>query len=499
MTVEDLIQRATGGRKLDRQSIFRPSQVYKVLRDPFWIWCQYHAPPSEAVDETSRYDEMRFQLGSEHEEAWVSQHYPDAFKITPDFGFEALKNTMRAMLDGVSAIYQPHLWDLGGETYGKGDLLVREDSRESDLGPYHYRVLEIKRSKSLQDYHVLQAAIYNRMLARLQGYNPAELTVVLKDGMGTVAYPDRHNQLDELMTSWRVLRDGGPMPEPGRPPKVTDSPWRVYGNKLVENRKDLVLLAGVGAKERDKLREAGIHRVDELWNLPLEKVREILGNKHGHQAYYVAQAYKTGQPILKPKSRLNIPRAGRHLYFDFENVDDLHPTVPPHVYLIGCWDAEQDRFVHFLARGAADEARIFHEFVEYVGDARRARLYHWTDYEIGQMSDVIKRWPQLGAPLGTLMSSCVDLLQVIKSAVYLPVPTFSIKSVAPALGFNWRQDNFGAFDSMVSYWDYLDGAGDAIMDNVLTYNEDDCRAMWHVDHELTKRLEPSREIRRPVV
>jgi predicted RecB family nuclease len=41
---------------------------------------------------------------------------------------------------------------------------------------------------------------------------------------------------------------------------------------------------------------------------------------------------------------------------------------------------------------------------------------------------------------------------------------------------------------MVSYWDYLDGAGDAIMDNVLTYNEDDCRAMWHIDHELTKRL-----------
>jgi predicted RecB family nuclease len=41
---------------------------------------------------------------------------------------------------------------------------------------------------------------------------------------------------------------------------------------------------------------------------------------------------------------------------------------------------------------------------------------------------------------------------------------------------------------MVSYWDYLDGAGDAIMDNVLTYNEDDCRAMWHVDHALTKQL-----------
>jgi uncharacterized protein len=88
---------------------------------------------------------------------------------------------------------------------------------------------------------------------------------------------------------------------------------------------------------------------------------------------------------------------------------------------------------------------------------------------------------------------------VIKSAVYLPVPRFSLKCVAPALGFRWRQDDFDAFESMMSYWDCLDGADESIMENVLTYNEDDCRAMWHVDHALTKRLEPSREIRRPVV
>ena len=61
MTVEELIQRATGGLKFDRHSLFRPSLVYKVLKDPFWVWCEYHAPRAEAVDETSRYDEMRFQ------------------------------------------------------------------------------------------------------------------------------------------------------------------------------------------------------------------------------------------------------------------------------------------------------------------------------------------------------------------------------------------------------------------------------------------------------
>ena len=50
VTVEELIERATGGLKLNRKSIFRPSQVYKVLKDPFWVWCEYHAPRGKIGD-----------------------------------------------------------------------------------------------------------------------------------------------------------------------------------------------------------------------------------------------------------------------------------------------------------------------------------------------------------------------------------------------------------------------------------------------------------------
>jgi predicted RecB family nuclease len=491
VVLEELIQRATSGQKLDRHVLFRPSLVYRVLKDPFWIWCEYHAPRSEAVDETSRYDEMRWQRGIEHEQSWIREHYADAIQVAPDFGFEALKNTLKMMLEGVTAISQAQLWDLGGKSYGKADLLVRNDSRESDLGPYHYRLVEIKRAKSLQDYHVLQGAFYNRMLGKLQGWTPADLTVALREAVETAPYPGREKELDAILDRWRSLRDGQVVPEPGRPPDVTDSPWRVYGNKLVEQRKDLVLLAGVGAREREKLREAGLQGIDHLWSLHLEEVCDILGHQFGVQSYYVSQAYRTGQPLLKPRCRLNIPRAHRHLYFDFETSDEVHPTEPPHVYLIGCWDAERDRYIQFLARGAEDEARIFKEFLEYVENSGNTRLYHWTDYEIGQMKHVVQRWPHLETSVSQLMSSCVDLMRAIKSAVYLPVPSFSLKCVAPALGFKWRQEGFDAFDSMVCYWDYLDSADGALLEKVFRYNEDDCRAMWHVDHELTRRFAES--------
>lgn len=488
LTVEDLVQRATAGRKFNRHTLYRPSLTYYLLKDPFWIWCEYHAPRDAAVDETTRYDKLRMEQGVAHEVQWVRLNHPEAVTIEPSFGFEALKNTFRAMLDGAPAIYQPQLWDLGRDTYGKGDLLIRDDGAKSDLGPFHYRVVELKRSAALQEYHVLQAAFYNQIVGLLQGHVPDELTVVLKDGSVKAAYQGKDRDLDSLRQAWQFLREGDAAPETKRPPDAARSPWRIYANQRAVAERDLVLLAGIQKREREKLRAAGIRRVDQLWDLGVDAAREIIGDHYGPAAHYVAQAYKKRGPILKPGHRLEIPRARRLLYFDFETSDGVHPTEPPHTYLIGCYDGNRDQFVKFLARGADDEARIFEEFLDYVGDPRDTRLYHWTDFEIRQMRTVMRRWPMMAAALERLIESCIDLKVAIQSALYLPVPSFSIKSVAPALGFHWRQKDVGAYQSMVCYWDYLENRDLFAIDRAVIYNEDDCRAMWHVDQELARRL-----------
>ena len=396
------------------------------------------------------------------------------------------------MLASAPAIYQPQLWDLGQDTYGKGDVLVCDNSAPSDLGPFHYRVVEIKRSRSLQNSHVLQAAFYNQSVALLQGYAPAELTVVLKDSVEQVAYDGKEKEIVAARELWKSLREGDAIPEIKRPPNSTSSPWRLYGNKRADEERDLVLLAGVTKRERDKLRNAGIQKVDELWNLRRDEIVEIVGEHYGEIAHNVAQAYKLGGPILKPGQQLKIPRAKRLLYFDFETSDSVHPTEPPHTYLIGCYDGSRDQFVKFLARGAEDEARIFTEFLDYVGDPRDVCLYHWTDFEIHQMRRVARRWPAQSGMIEQVIAHCVDLKTAIQSAVYLPVPSFSIKCVAPAFGFHWRQKDVGAYQSMVCYWDYLENKDLFAIDRALVYNEDDCTAMWHVDQELARRLDAAR-------
>src|SRR4026208_1401521 len=118
VSFETLLKRATAGQKFNRHNLFRPSHCYYLLKDPFWLWCEHHAPRNAAVDETTRYEKLRMQQGVEYEQQWVKAHYPDAVEIKPGFGFEALKNPCRALLAGAPAIYQPQLWDLEQATYG---------------------------------------------------------------------------------------------------------------------------------------------------------------------------------------------------------------------------------------------------------------------------------------------------------------------------------------------------------------------------------------------
>lgn len=256
--IDVLLQRAKGDLEPNSKTMFKPSMAYDLLHDPFKVWCEYHAPREEAVEEISRYDEIKMQRGVVYEDEWVKRNYPEARKIEPEFGFQALKNSLQAMSEGVPAIHAPQLWLLLDEIYGKADVLLRDDSAPSDMGNFHYRVVEIKRSSKLREYQTIQAAIYNRILGHIQGYVSPMLTVVLRDGEENIQSSDVDSNVNKLLEQWRGIRNGAIQPEPKGLNK-TDSPWRVFANRLLHERMDLTLLPDIGPAGRGTLREKLVH------------------------------------------------------------------------------------------------------------------------------------------------------------------------------------------------------------------------------------------------
>ena len=92
--------------------------------------------------------------------------------------------------------------------------------------------------------------------------------------------------------------------------------------------------------------------------------------------------------------------------------------------------------------------------------------------------DVALRHPELSPILQELVDASVDLKEVIKAAIALPVPTYSIKSVAPLAGFHWSQGDVDGMSSQIYYADTVRSGDPAPLEKVIQYNKEDCVSMW---------------------
>ncbi len=471
---------------MNKQASLSASEIYKLMSDPFWIWCQFHAPKEEAIEIKDRHLDLLFEKGKIFEENWVAKNYPNFIKVTPEYGEEAINRTIELMMEGVDVIYQPFLRSESEYLKGKGDLLIKDMSHKSKLGDYHYKVVEIKNSKEVKTYHKLQTACYNFMLASIQDYLPEKITIVLKDKKEIVNYKKIEKEFKKYIQLWKDIRDEKVIPLPSGIDK-TDTPWHDYANKILLQNNDVTLLPGVGKAYRAKIQQTfGINSINELSGISENALVELFDSAIGTSIYNHARAYNLKKYIPINKNP-NIARLKRSLYFDIETSDDVHQSESPHTYLIGVWDKESDKFEHFLGKGKKDEDKIWEEFLNYVGDPKDAYLYHWASYEQEIIDETIKQYPKLALRLTELKESCVDLLEIIKRNYYIPVPTYSIKKVAPFLGFSWRQKDVNAFESMVLYWDWLKNPDQKIIQKVLDYNEDDCIAMAYIDEKLFEK------------
>ncbi len=483
--LETILERAISGRELDKARIFRPSWLYNIIEDPFWIWCEYHAPQNERVDETTLFDQYRMDLGNVWEDRYVAENFPDAYVVESRWGAQAVRETIGAMLRGESAIHGGALWLLGEDVYGKSDILVRCDDHPSDLGDFHYRVKEVKNSKEVKPYHQLQAAVYNWILSELQGFCPDSFDIVLREGGGeqTVAYETVVDQMRQYLTQWQQIRDGKMRLDP-RYYNSTPSPWREYANRILQERNDISLLPGIRAKTASQYRERGFRSIEDILALGANECAQQLKQKHH---YYHALAHREGSPVFRTGQSESIQRRKRLVYFDVEDISVLDGEVVtrPHVYMLGVATPDGKTKI-WTARGEGDEERIWSEFLDWLGDPSDVALYCWASYENGKIQQAAADHPALKDRLMVAGASLIDLMKEIKHRPYFPVTGYSIKVVAPVCGFNWSQDDVDGLSAQLLYIDWLKSGDDSIIEKVKQYNREDVLAMLAVDQYVTR-------------
>jgi uncharacterized protein len=205
-----------------------------------------------------------------------------------------------------------------------------------------------------------------------------------------------------------------------------------------------------------------------------------------------SQAIIQGTPIIIDLDEIKLPEKPVEIFLDLEGTDhrEIELEVTQVDYLIGLIIRKegQEEFRPFIAHHWDQEAKMFHEFLDYLASVEDCVIYHWHDYERRHLVQLADRHGISEELKQKLESSRIDLHRMLTKAVVPPTYGNKLKEVADYLGFKWRHEEVDALESVAMYLEYAkdNEANEDKLKLILDYNEDDCRATivvkdWLVD------------------
>ncbi|MCW6052848.1 TM0106 family RecB-like putative nuclease [Lyngbya sp. CCAP 1446/10] len=197
-------------------------------------------------------------------------------------------------------------------------------------------------------------------------------------------------------------------------------------------------------------------------------------------------------PILRSKpipysQSVFLPIAPIELYFDIEaepemNLDYLHGVLVVDRY------NKTEKFHGFLAESAAEEGAIWEQFLELMWAYPIAPIFHFCDYEVKTFKRLAKLYHTPAYLWKPVLKRFVDIHKQVTQQAIMPVESYALKPIARWLGFDWRDAKANGAQCVCWYDDWLQTGDRSILEAIVRYNEDDCRATYIVKDWLTNFL-----------
>jgi predicted RecB family nuclease len=109
---------------------------------------------------------------------------------------------------------------------------------------------------------------------------------------------------------------------------------------------------------------------------------------------------------------------------------------------------------------------------------------HWHHYEKTHINQYIERYGDPDGIAARVLTNLLDLLPITKTAVALPLPSYSLKVVEEYVGFKRTQDEYGGSWAMAQFILATEtedeGERNLRMAEILKYNKEDLAATWAV-------------------
>jgi hypothetical protein len=246
--------------------------------------------------------------------------------------------------------------------------------------------------------------------------------------------------------------------------------------KIAIEKDDLSLLAGMSAKERQKLRSKGIFTVTQLSYTfrPRRRPKRLRDKreKYHHSLKALAIREKKIHVVGSPELKIE----GTPVYLDVEGLPDRD-----FYYLIGLRIGHGDAAVqHSLwADTVADEGKIWREFLAILETVEKPVLIHYGSYENTFLNRMSERHgkPAENVRIVEAIEKPLNVLSVMFAQFYFPTYSNGLKDTARGLGFRWSDPTASGARSVVVRSAWEQSRELTAREWLVRYNAEDCDAL----------------------
>ncbi len=412
---------------------------------------------------------------------------------------EGAKATLELMQQGVDTISQGVLlMDTadGVRFLSRPDLLVKQRGA-SNFGDWLYVPTLIKLGKRPKAEYQIVAAFSTYLLAAVQGVFSSTAQLILRrQDSYTVSLERWMPVMQEILSDCMQTLHQQQEPEIFiSRQKCSLCRWYSSCYAIAQREQHISLLPGVTPSRYQDLQVLGITDVESLAHSSVSVLEPTFGSEVAFDLVQQAQSIVENRAILRQKGweETNTPelftntdaspKASVELYFDIEAEPELKLD-----YLLGILVVDKhthsETFHPFLAEHPNDEALIWQQFLELVSLYPEAPIFHFSDYEVETVKRLAKLYKTPQQRLQPLLSRFVDVHRHVMNTATLPVESYSLKHLARWLGFEWRDRGITGSQCVCLYNQWLERGDRTILDIIQRYNEDDCRATYHLKNWL---------------
>ncbi len=457
----------------------------------------------EEQDTDTAFVELLRNLGRLHEKGHLAS-LAGLVDLTPLDPAERERATLEAIRDGVPAVYQPRFrleLRLDGQTLelvGEPDFLIRDAAR----GGYKIRDSKLARNVFSPRHRGIpaQLQIYGFLFERVVGRRPTELEVHAgDDDIVAVAYEGEKAVLDALREHLAMRAIDPAVYEPTGWTKCAGCGFEDRCRAEAEARQDVALLARVNQNRAREFHRIGIRTIADIPKAVEDAaLRDYFwtGVRKPRPKDFVAPLVRSAESwISKTAIRLDDapepPAARNFAMLDLEGLppyaDELDRT-----YLWGIKVFGEKPSSYMPAQsgfGPDGDREGWSAFLELAG--RLLAEYGpdlpfvaWSSHEKTRITEYVRRHGDPSGIAARVLSNLVDLLTVVRNSVVLPLPSYSLKVVETFVGFRRRDTSADGTWSIAKYIEATEendaAAREAIVREILAYNEDDLDATWAV-------------------